>query len=221
MSYERKDVAMNNDVEKAEKILAALRGKRDAAVAHGIELGEQRTRLAFDAHTGNKAARERLDALNREGAVHASELHSLDCAISEAAARVKTAQAAESAAAAKQKAEEARAHVDELAKVFQYTEQHLMAALQGLIAIERGVAELHQKGVAFPTDVQLRLGIVAVIGTFLQQLPRTWWNEISAGLRYRAPAERKTAASYWTQLEPSLQNAICQAAGEPRSEEAA
>jgi hypothetical protein len=197
---------MPSDTEQAEHVLNNLRQKRDAVVAHGIELGDERGKISFAAHTGDKAARQKLDKLNAESVLHESELRSLDAALGEAAARVERARQAEAQAADRRRAEEARALVDELAKVFVYTDQHLMAALKGLIAIERGVAELHQKGVAFPTDVQLRSGIVAVLGTWLQQLPRMWWNEIAAGLRYRAPNEKKTALSYWGQLESSLRN---------------
>jgi hypothetical protein len=127
---------------------------------------------------------------------------------------VAAADAAAVQAANRVRAEEARKTIAELADVFAYTDKHLTAALRGLLAIERGVEELHQKDVAFPTAVQLRLGIVAVIGTFLQQLPKMWWNELSAGLRFRAPADRQTAMSYWGQLEPSLRNQIAQRTGE-------
>jgi hypothetical protein len=203
------------EIAKAEHILAGLRAKRDAAVARGIELGEERTTLAFAAHASDDAkARKRLDELNREAALHDSELRSLDAAIAEAAKRVTAAQAAEARAADRVRAEEARKTVAELAEVFAYTDKHLLAALKGLIAIERGVEELHQKDVAFPTAVQLRLGIVAVLGTWLQQLPKMWWNELSAGLRYRAPADRQSAMSYWAQIEPSLRNQIGARTGE-------
>jgi hypothetical protein len=204
-----------SDVDQAEKTLDTLRAKRDALVAHGIELGETRTQLAFGAHTGDDKARKQLDAINRESALHDSELRSLDAAIAEATKRVAASQAAEAQAADRVRAEEARKTMDELAEVFAYTDKHLLAALKGLIAIERGVEELHLKGVTFPTAVQLRLGIVAVIGTFLQQLPKTWWNELSAGLRYRAPADRQSAMGYWAQIEPSLRNQIAQRTGEP------
>ena len=96
----------------------------------------------------------------------------------------------------------------------------MTAALNGLTAFERGVVELHQKGVAFPTDVQLRLGMVAVLGTWLQQLPKMWFNELAGGVRFLAPAQRKTALSYWAQLEPSLRNAIGQRLGKPELEAA-
>jgi hypothetical protein len=65
--------------------------------------------------------------------------------------------------------------------------------------------------------IQLRLGMTAVLGTWLQQLPKLWWNEIAAGLRFRAPNERKSALSYWAQIEPSLRNIIAQAVDAPVS----
>jgi hypothetical protein len=83
------------DVEQAERVASELKAKRDALVAHGIELGEQRQHVAFDAHTGDGAARKRLDTINREAALEDSELRSLDAAIAEAGGRVEQARATE------------------------------------------------------------------------------------------------------------------------------
>jgi hypothetical protein len=203
-----------SEIEKAEHVLNNLRQKRDALVAHGVELGEESAKISFAAHTGDTGARQRLNKLNAEIALHESELRSIDAAIAEAEKRLAGAERAEAQAADRVRAEEARKHIDELEQVFQYVDKHLGASLRGLIAIERGVEELHLKDVAFPSDTQLRLGIVAVIGTFLQQLPKTWWNELSAGLRYRSPADRQSAMSYWGQIEPSLRRQITQRTGE-------
>jgi hypothetical protein len=211
-----------SDTEQAEKILTELRGKREAAVAHGHSLGEERTQLAFGAHAlGDSQARKRLDAINRESALHDAELRSLDCAIAEATTRVNRAQQAEVRKVDRQKAAELRKHVDELAELPAFVDKHLAAALQGLIAFEKGVAELHQKGVEFPTGIQLRLGIVAVLGTWLQQLPKAWWGEISAGMRFRGPLDRKTTSSYFKQLEPGLRTAIKQRLGDAEQDERA
>jgi hypothetical protein len=115
----------------------------------------------------------------------------------------------------RQKAAELRKHVDQLADVPAFIDEHLAAALSGLLAYDRGVAELHNKfGVTFPTDVQTRSGMVAVIATFLQKLPQTWFNEIAGGVRYLPPAQRKTASSYFAQVEPSLRTAIKQRLGD-------
>jgi hypothetical protein len=207
--------------DDAEHTLSNLQQKREALVARGHRLGEERGKISFAAHASDDAkARKRLDEINRESALHDSELRSLDAAIAEAAERVKTAQAAEARAVDQARAAELSAHVDELSQIPAYIEKHLTDALRGLIAFERGVAELHQKGVMFPSDIQLRLGMTAVLGTWLQQLPKLWWNEIAAGLRFRAPNERKSALSYWAQIEPSLRNAIAQHLGKPESEAA-
>jgi hypothetical protein len=105
---------MPSDIEHAERIVNELRAKRDALVAHGVELGERRVTLAFAAHTGDAAARKQLDAINRESALHDSELRSLDAAVSEAGARVKQAQAAEAQAQAREAAHELLKRADAL-----------------------------------------------------------------------------------------------------------
>jgi hypothetical protein len=216
---------MPSDIERAEHVLNNLRQKREVLVARGHSLGEERTQLAFAAHASDDAkARRRLDEINREAALHDSELRSIDAAIAEATERVNRAQQAEARKVDRQKAEALRKHVDQLAEVPAFIDEHLEAALSGLLAYDRGVAELHTKfHVAFPADVQTRLGMVAVIATFLQKLPQTWFNEIAGGVRYLSPAQRKTASSYFAQVEPSLRTAIKQRLGEvePEKETAA
>jgi hypothetical protein len=194
-------------VAEANAAIAKLEGQREKLVKRRAEHEAERQRIAFAARAqGDREASARLGEMTGEAIRSDHELRDIDAALVTARERLADAEHAAATAADRQRAEEARTIVDELAKVFVYTDQHLMAALKGLLAIERGVAELRQKGVALPTDVQLRLGIVAVLGAWLQQLPRLWWNEISAGLRFRAPNERKTALSYWGQLESSLRN---------------
>jgi hypothetical protein len=202
-------------IEKFQNMIADLEHKRTDCVKRGTELSDERANTALGAHTGDKVARRRLDEINAALAVHGSELESLDAALKAAGAKLAGAEKAAAQAADRLRAEEARKTITELAEVFEFTDKHLTAALRGLLAIERGVEELHQKDVAFPTAVQLRLGIVAVLGTWLQQLPKMWWNELSAGLRFRAPADRQSAMGYWAQIEPSLRNQIAQRSGEP------
>jgi hypothetical protein len=210
-----------SDVEQAEHVLNNLRQKRDAVVAHGVELGDERGKISFAAHTGDKAARQKLDKLNAESALHESELRSLDAAISEAAARVERALQAEAQAARRQKAEEAQTLVKEIGECFPFLDRHLAEAARALVAIHDGVAKLHAAGFASPSDAQLRLGIAAIIQTWAQRLPRSFHDQLRDGLQFLAPHERKSAVQYWTAVEPALQNTIRQAAGEPQKEEAA
>jgi hypothetical protein len=177
-------------------------------------LGEQRVQLAFGAHTGDAAARKKLDTINREAALHDSELRSLDCAIAEATKRVERARQDEERAANRQQAEEARKHVDELAKCFPYLDRHLAEAARALIAIHDGIAKLHQAGFAFPSDHQIRIGIASVLQTWAHSLPRSWHDQLRDGFEFLAPGRRQTAIQYWNAIEGSLSNSIRQRAGE-------
>jgi hypothetical protein len=211
-------------VAEAEATVAQLQEKREKFLAERLRLESDMGKHSFAAHArSDMRAVAALDEIATSMARIDGHVREVDLATATANRVLLDARQAEAQAAARQRAEEARKHVDELAEVFPYLDKNLNAALKALFAIDRGVTELHQKGVEFPTGVQLRLGIVAVLGTFLQQLPKTWWNEIAAGLRYRAPADRKTAISYWAQIEPSLRNAIRQHVGDPpkQNEEAA
>jgi hypothetical protein len=135
---------------------------------------------------------------------------------------VERARQAVQQAADRANARELRKHADHLGAVPAFIDDHLAAALSGLLAYDRGVAELHNKfHVAFPTDVQTRLGMVAVLATFLQKLPPTWFKEVAGGVRYLPPAQRKTATSYFAQIEASLRAAIKQRLGDAEQDERA
>jgi hypothetical protein len=202
-------------VESAEQTIAALERDRAVLIAARTQDDAELQKNAYAARVLHElGASNTLREIADRARGHDQRLREIEAALVTAQGVLQQAHATQARAADRQRAEELRKHVDELSQIPAYIEKHLTAALRGLTAFERGVAELHQKGVAFPTDIQLRLGMVAVLGTWLQQLPKLWWNEIATGLRFRAPAERKSALSYWTQIEPSLRNAIRQRLGE-------
>ena len=58
---------MKHSVQKTEQVLADLNAQRDALIARGHELEKRRQAIAFDAHTGNKAQRAKLDEINQRG----------------------------------------------------------------------------------------------------------------------------------------------------------
>jgi hypothetical protein len=206
---------MPSEVDQAEHVLNNLRQKRETLVARGHSLGEERTQLAFGAHAlGDSKARRRLDEINREDALCDSELRSLDAAISEASVRVERAQQAEARKVAAAKAEELRTLTAELAEVFPYVDRKLAEAADGLIAIEKGFAQLRALGIG-PTDVQLRLGLTSVVETWAMRLPKYVHNQLRDGVRFLSPAERRTASDYWVAVEMTLQTAIRQRFGEP------
>jgi hypothetical protein len=220
MTHNNEEAVVMTEIAKAEHVLNNLRHKRDALVAHGIELGEQRQHVAFDAHTGDAAARKKLDTINRETALQDSELHSLDAAIGEATKRLAASQAAEAQAANRQRAAEAQKLVRELGEVFPYLDRKLAEAARALIAINDGVQKLHELGFAAPSDAQIRLAVAAVIQSWAHGIPKSWHDQLRDGLQFLAPHERKTATQYWEAVEGALQNAIRQHAGEaPVSEQ--
>jgi hypothetical protein len=100
-----------NDTEQAEHVLNNLRQKREAIVACGRELSDERFAIALEAHTGNNnKATKRLMEINAALALHASEVESIDAAIEAAGKKHAAAEHAAATAADRQKAEEARKH---------------------------------------------------------------------------------------------------------------
>jgi hypothetical protein len=187
-----------SDIERAEKTLRDLRAKREAAVARGHSLGEERTQLAFGAHAlGDTKSKKRLDEINRESALHESELRSLDCAISEAAERVKAAQAVEARKAERARAGAQRAAFERL-KLAGQTLDDALAVLVGAGAeIHAAVDTLHVAGWNHPSGQQLLTFGERAIRSAVQQ---TIWSRCVERL---APNERVSFShviSQWQQV---------------------
>ena len=99
----------NNDFQRAEKAAAAaeaavaqanavvtdLEAKRGDAVRRGTDLADERSSIAFAAHTTNdEQANKRLQEIHLAISMHASELASLDAAIRAASTKVDVAKSA-------------------------------------------------------------------------------------------------------------------------------
>jgi len=200
------DVAMSD----MEHVLNNLRQKREAIVARGRELSDERSAIALDAHSGNSRASKRLMEVNAALALHASEIEGIDAAIAEAEKRRVAAQAAEAQAADRQKAAEAQKLAHELAECFPYLDRHLTEAARALVAIHDGIAKLHAAGFAFPSDAQLRLGLTTVLQSWAHGLPRSLHDHLRDGFEFLAPGRRQSASEYWAAISPSLNNQITQ-----------
>jgi hypothetical protein len=210
-----------NDIEQAEHVLNNLRQKREAIVARGRELSDERSAIALDAHCGNAKASKRLMEVNAALALHTSEVESIDAALKAAGEKLAAAEHAAATAEARRRAEEMRKVVSELAPVFEYVDKHFKAAVDGLLAIESGFAQLRELGIKHPDDALVRLNVVACINTWGMRMPRNWYSELRDGMRFLAPHERKTFDAYWKAIEPMLQNTIRQRLGEEQPTEAA
>jgi hypothetical protein len=202
------------EVERAEQTLATLRQKREALVAHGCALEEERGKLAYAAHTGDETARKKLDSINREAALQGSELRSLDAAVAEATARVEQAQRAEAMKAAEARAAELRKIVSELSQVPGYIDKHFKAAIDGLLGLEAGFDQLRALGINHPGEAQIRLSVVKCINSWAWQMPESYYNLLREGLKYPAPHERENFSAYWRRIELSLENGIRRLTGE-------
>jgi hypothetical protein len=175
-----------SDITKAENTLTELNHKREQAVANGLKIGEERARIAFQAHTGDKGARKRLDEINRSVSSHESEIVSIDAAISEATARVQQARQAEAKEADRRAALELRAAVKELRSAGLLVDQALAALVDASAAMSIVIDVVHGLGVAHPHHQQVLTFGERVIRTALQ---KTMW---SRGFEHLPPSERQS-----------------------------
>jgi hypothetical protein len=206
-----------NDADQAEHVLNNLRQKREAIVARGRELSDERAAIALDAHTGNNKATKRLMEINAALALHASEIEGIDAALKAASEKLAVAQAAEAQAAQAAKAAEAQKLVKEIGECFPYLDKHLAEAARALIAIYDGVVQLHAAGFSFPSDAQLRLGLTTVLQSWAHGLPRSIHDHLRDGFEFLPPGRRQSASEYFAAIEPSLLNQINQHLGKPES----
>jgi hypothetical protein len=124
---------------------------------------EEITQLAFAAHTGDKAARQKLDKLNAEKALNDSEHRSIDAAISDATVRVQKAQEAESQALAGEAARELLKKADALLVHAQSLDDANMVRVEASRAITEELNQMRELarglGVFVPSHEQfLSLG---------------------------------------------------------------
>ncbi|TPI54744.1 hypothetical protein FJ417_24655 [Mesorhizobium sp. B3-1-7] len=79
-------------LDAAKRVVEAIAAKQEAANRHSENLAAERARVALAAHTGDAAAKARLDAINVEVSTHGSEMASLAAAIAEARKNVQAAE---------------------------------------------------------------------------------------------------------------------------------
>jgi hypothetical protein len=145
-----------SEIEKAETILRDLRAKREGAVGRGVALGEERTQLAFGAHAlGDAKSRKRLDEINRESALHDSELRSLDAAIAEAEKRRAAAERAAAQEEDRKGARRLRTVVQRMKQRGKNLDAALAIVIDELVGLEADVNEIHRFcGSQFPSHQQ-------------------------------------------------------------------
>jgi hypothetical protein len=184
---------MTTEIEKAEAVLADLDHAMLRLKARGVELGDERQSIALAAHTGDASARKKLDALNREIAVHGSELDSLHVAVEAQEKVVAQAKAQEQSTVAREAALKAKAQYQRLAAIGQKMDEHL-AAFAALAEQSRLVVnELHGLNFAMPTHAQHATFSSLATGSTLMALP---W-ATTAEYRHLAPRDRRSFSTLY------------------------
>jgi hypothetical protein len=162
------------DLTKAEKIVADLERKREACVARGTELADERGALAFAAHANNDAkAKARLEAIHDAISKHASELSSLDAALRSASERLERARQAEATKADRETAKALKAVCAEFLALAELADQQAAAFTATCNALERAGSALSQAGLP-PSPMQRVAFLSRAIWTALMDLPQAW-----------------------------------------------
>ena len=204
-----------NAVEHAQKIVDELKAKRDATIAATRADETEMAGIAYEAHTGDQKAAAKLETLRERALRRNDELSSIDSAIAVAERKLTAAKADEVAAEQKRIAAEARLIIDRVDSLFASADKHLALALDALKAADGRIEELHARGFAFPTAIQVRTSALFALQTYLMALPKYWWNELShGGLRFLAPHERRSFQHFWSQMAGSIGREIAQRFGE-------
>jgi hypothetical protein len=143
-------------VADAEAIIRNLEDKRRALVERGNELATIRASYAYAAHAnGDKAARAKLDQVNKETAEHGSELASIDGALATARQKLEAAKQHEAKAADRARAAELRAALKRFVEHGAGVDAALEVLIESCDGLERTLVEIHRCGSAFPSDAQL------------------------------------------------------------------
>jgi hypothetical protein len=124
-----------SDLEKAEAIVAGLEAKRVACIKHGTDLADERSNVALAAHTGDKAARKRLDEINSALAMHASELASIDVALRSAGEQVVSAERAKAREERRAEIKRLQEHSKNVRALGPFMDKGLDNLRDGLIAL--------------------------------------------------------------------------------------
>jgi hypothetical protein len=206
-------------VAQAEKTVANLEDKRRALIQKATDLAVERQRVSFLAHTGDAKARQRLNAINTETSMQASEMESIEAAIIEANARLNVARTGEALAADKanalllrEKVAQFKEHGIELGNACQDVSMWVNEML-GMLD------EIHALGQPFPTSEQFRVNATNALKTLVQSLPQSWVRDFEFPLLQ--PSQKKDFGQLATSWSETIERQIAARLGEDNSRSAA
>lgn len=164
---EKQVAAAEAAVGKAQEVVADLEKKRAAAVQRGTDLADERSGIAFQAHTtSDEKATKRLREIHEAIAMHGSELASLDAALRAAATKVEAARAALARATERVRILDLMKNNDEVRKLGPWLDKAVADYVGGL----RGLLKVTGLGLPHPSNGQqvlmlYRCLLVALRGT--------------------------------------------------------
>jgi hypothetical protein len=181
---------MTDEVNKAERICSDLQDQRQKLLDKIKTLGEQREQVSYAAHTGDKAAKAKLDRINVESSTIGHEVVGVEAAIAEADRRLAAARKAEALALDHERATQ----IAELSAKFKEelgnADDALSDAVSSILEARKLLEEMHTLGVTSPTDAMFRINAVAVLKTSLQLLPNAYVNDFE--FMRLAPSQKKS-----------------------------
>jgi hypothetical protein len=166
---------MVTEIETAEAAVRSLEDKRQQLNERAVALADERNAIAYDAHVaGEQKARKRLDAINQELAVFASEASSVEAAINEATQRLGVARLNEAQATDRMQALQVREKLARFVELGGQVDDCLWDLAQSLNAMIPLLHEMHQLGQQAPTSEQFRINATMAVKSMLQELPQVW-----------------------------------------------
>lgn len=205
------DVEQITDVENAIAIIKRFDDKRRALIEKNVELADERQRIAFLAHSGDKKARARLDAINSEASIYVSELQSIEAAGREANNRLDTAQRAEAMAADKAAALQLREKLAKLTELGLIIDDCFADLNSAGTEMKEVLNAIHSLGCPSPTHEQLRVLGALALKTALQGTP-IWAKEFEP----IPPNQRRTFRSLVIGWQDMIERNIEQRLGEKK-----
>ncbi|SHK94303.1 hypothetical protein [Bradyrhizobium lablabi] len=180
---------IEKDIEKATRDLNSIEEQREALISRAKLLNKQREAVAFAAHTGDAKAKEKLRTINLEDIGLASNIASVGAALVVARANLAAAQRAEAQAADRAKAEQIAGLNAQLKEQLEDADAALVDAMASVLAAKELLSQLHNLGVASPSDQMFRVNAVTCIKTAIQELPSPYINDFE--FARLAPLQKK------------------------------
>jgi hypothetical protein len=162
---------MSDDVEKCERTISELEAKRQACVARGVALADERSAIALEACTGDAKAGKRLEQIHSGLVTQASELAAFDAALKAAASHLAAAQQAEARAQDRINALALREELQAFCTHGMKIDDALAVIVEASAALRESLTKIHSLGSAFPSHDQLDVLGKACVLTALRQTP--------------------------------------------------